>query len=154
MSIRAKFFALTGILLVLFGAVVGILSMFQRNTAHKLSDIVEHHQPIRRLLADLDVQTDEYELQIYRLYLQPSRVDMQRIVERTGQLAVQIRDNFRRLNEILQDAIAANQNDPFDLQTLSYVAGALPLIERQVEPFITLGIDTRVDILNGLREEA
>ena len=60
MSIRAKFFALAGILLLLFGAVVGLLTLLQDTTAHKLADIVYHYQPLRRALADLDVDTFEY----------------------------------------------------------------------------------------------
>src|SRR6516165_2681610 len=71
MSIRAKFFALAGILLLLFGAVVGLLTLLQDATAHKLEDIVYHHQPLRRALADLDVDTFEYELRIDRLLLRP-----------------------------------------------------------------------------------
>ena len=57
MSIRAKFFALAGILLLLFGAVVGLLTLLQDATAHKLADIVYYYQPLRRALADLDVDT-------------------------------------------------------------------------------------------------
>ena len=57
MNIRTKFFALAGILLLLFGAVVGLLTLLQDTTAHKLADIVYHYQPLRRTLADLDVDT-------------------------------------------------------------------------------------------------
>jgi adenylate cyclase len=69
MNIRTKFFALAGILLLLFGAVVGLLTVLQDATAHKLANIVYHHQPLRRTLADLDVDTFEYELRISRLLL-------------------------------------------------------------------------------------
>ena len=50
MSIRTKFFALAGIILAMFGIVVGVLSVLQAATAHKLEDIVEHHQKLRRIL--------------------------------------------------------------------------------------------------------
>ena len=71
MSIRGKFFALAGILLLLFGAVVGLLTLLQDSTAHKLADIVYHQ-------ADLDVDTFEYELRMDRLLLRPeiSKADL------------------------------------------------------------------------------
>src|SRR5919198_1030367 len=67
MSIRTKFFALAGVLLALFGLVVGVLALLQHDTADNLVDIVEHNLPLTRLLANVDVDTFEYELQVERL---------------------------------------------------------------------------------------
>ena len=73
MSIRTKFFALAGVLLALFGFVVGALSLLQRQTADNLADIVRHHLPITGLLAEIDVQTYEYELQLERMLRHQNR---------------------------------------------------------------------------------
>src|SRR5260221_9984894 len=141
MSIRGKFFALAGILLMLFGIVVGVLAISQASVAHQLENIVAHYQPLRRLLADLDVDTDEYELRIERLRRRPDQSDaeLQSAAAEIERVGARIRENFRVLRMVLDRAVAHNQNDPGELHELSEVQGALPFIERQVDPFLASG---------------
>lgn len=141
MSIRAKFFALAGVLLLLFGAVVGVLSVMQSNTAHKLQDIVRHYQPLRHLLAELDVATDEYELRVERLRRQTDRPmdELKEAAAGIERVGVRIRAGFEKLRAELDAAQAYDHDDPDHLQVLSRVQGALPLISRQVEPFLAVG---------------
>jgi adenylate cyclase len=156
MSIRTKFFALAGIILAMFGIVVGVLSILQTSTAHKLEDIVEHHQKLRRLLADLDVATDEYELRVERLRRQPDRPPTELraaadAIERVGATIVQ---DFDRLRAALDDAVAFNHDDPDDLRVLSRIQGALPPLARQVEPFIAVGKAVTDALQAGRTEDA
>ncbi len=144
MSIRTKFFALAGILLLLFGCVIGIVSLLQATTARRLETIVAHHQPLRRVLADLDVDTDKYELLVSRLLVrnpdpEASEADLRTHAANIERLAVRIRQNFETLRTGLDAAVAYSQDDPSDLEVLSSLKGALPFIERQVEPFLALG---------------
>jgi adenylate cyclase len=141
MSIRTKFFALAGILLLLFGVVVGLLTLLQDATAHKLADIVYHHQPLRRTLADLDVDTFEYELRINRLLLRSeiSKAELQADAANIEQVGARIRKNFDTLRPGLEAAVAHNHDNPDALYVLSTMQGALPFIDRQVEPFLALG---------------
>ena len=156
MSIRAKFFALAGILLLLFGAVVGLLTLLQDATAHKLEDIVYHHQPLRRALADLDVDTFEYELRIDRLLLRPeiSEAELQAEVAKVEQVGARIRKNFDALGPGLEAAVARNRDNPDDFYVLSTMQGALPFIDRQVEPFLALGLKVTDALLAGRSDEA
>jgi len=141
MSIRAKFFALAGVLLLLFGVVVGVLSVMQSDTAYRLQDIVQHYQPLRHLLADLDVATDEYELRVERLRRQPDRPidELKEAAAEIERVGVRIREGFEKLHVEVDAAEAHDRDDPDDLQVLSRVQGALPLISRQVEPFLAVG---------------
>jgi adenylate cyclase len=141
MSIRGKFFALAGILLMLFGIVVGVLAISQASIAHQLENIVAHYQPLRRLLADLDVATDEYELRIERLRRWPDRSDteLQSAAADIERVGARIRENFQDLHAALDRAVAHNQGSPKELLDLSRVQGALPFIERQVDPFLATG---------------
>jgi adenylate cyclase len=66
MTIRKKIFLLAGILLVLFGAVVGVLAFTQKLDRDQLENISEYELPLSRLIAEFDVDTDRYELQILR----------------------------------------------------------------------------------------
>jgi adenylate cyclase len=156
MNIRTKFFALAGILLLLFGAVVGLLTLLQDTTAHKLADIVYHYQPLRRTLADLDVDTFEYELRIYRLLLRPevSRVELQTETANIEQVGARIRKNFDALRPGLEAAVAHNHDNPNDLYVLSTMQGALPFIDRQVQPFLVLGRQVIDALLAARLDEA
>ena len=66
MTIRKKIFLLAGILLALFGAVVGVLTIVQKLDSDQISNIAEYELPLARLVAELDVDTDRYELSILR----------------------------------------------------------------------------------------
>ena len=77
MSIRKKIFLLAGILLALFGAVVGVLATMQRLDGQQINNIVNYELPLSRLVSEFDVGTDRYELNIMRAsrHGQPGRVE-------------------------------------------------------------------------------
>jgi hypothetical protein len=62
MTIRKKIVLLAGILLALFGAVVGVFAVIQKLDSDQISNIAEYELPLTRLVAELDVDTDRYEL--------------------------------------------------------------------------------------------
>src|SRR6202030_4643145 len=66
MTIRKKIFLLAGILLALFGVVVGVLAIVQKLDSDQISNIAEYELPLTRLVAELDVDTDRYELGVLR----------------------------------------------------------------------------------------
>lgn len=66
MTIRRKIFLLAGILLAIFGAVVGILAYVQKINGDQLSKISEYETPLAQIVADFDVYTDRYELEVLR----------------------------------------------------------------------------------------
>jgi adenylate cyclase len=156
MSIRAKFFALAGIILAIFGIVVGVLSIMQAATAHKIEDIVAHHQKLRRILADVDVATDEYELRAERLRRQPDRpvAELRAATAAIERVGAAILQDFDRLRTALDEAVTYNHDDPDDLRVLSRVQGALPLLARQVEPFIAVGKAVTDAVLSGRTDDA
>ncbi len=67
MSIRKKIFLLAGILLALFGAVVGVLATMQKLDGQQINNIVNYELPLSRLISEFDVGTDRYELNIMRV---------------------------------------------------------------------------------------
>ena len=70
MTIRRKIFLLAGILLALFGMVVGALAVFQRFDSDQINNIARYQLPLSRLLAEFDVDTDRYELHLLRRSLE------------------------------------------------------------------------------------
>ena len=72
MTIRKKIFFLAGILLALFGIVVGVLATIQKLDGDQIGNIVGYQLPLSRLVAEIDVDTDRYELGIlHALRLDP-----------------------------------------------------------------------------------
>jgi adenylate cyclase len=156
MSIRTKFFALAGVLLALFGLVVGILALLQHDTADNLADIVEHHLPLTRLLANVDIDTFEYELQVERLRRRadwsPDELTAQ--LQRIDAVAERIRHDFATIRRSVETAIEHNLNDPQDLLGLARMQGAMTYLYRQVEPFLAVGHGVVDAATRGDAEEA
>ena len=73
MTIRKKIFLLAGILLALFGVVVGVLATIQKLDSDQIGNIVDYELPLSRLVAEFDVDTDRYELDILRAAAARSR---------------------------------------------------------------------------------
>jgi adenylate cyclase len=141
MSIRTKFFALAGVLLALFGVVVGVLAVLQHDSADNLEDIVTHHIPITRVIANVDVATSDYELEIERLLRRTdwSAEESAARRQRITQVADDIRQGFAALSTEIEAALRHNLEDPEDLLGLARVQGSLKFLYRQVDPFLALG---------------
>jgi len=58
MTIRKKIFLLAGILLALFGAVVGTLAIIKKLNSNQLSPIVSYKLPLSKLVCECDGDTD------------------------------------------------------------------------------------------------
>jgi adenylate cyclase len=57
MTIRKKIFLLAGVLLALFGVVVGVLAVIQKLNSDQINNIAEYELPLTRLVAEIDVDT-------------------------------------------------------------------------------------------------
>src|SRR5690242_18030870 len=127
MSIRTKVFALAGILLLLFGAVIGVLALLQRNTLDHLGDMATYHRPLTQLLADVDVATFEYELLVERMRRRTDRDEagLQRAAAEVAAVADRLREDFARVHAVLDGAIDYNAHDPQDLFGLARIQGAM-----------------------------
>ena len=68
MTIRFKILALAFVILIIFGVVVGISTWLQHQFTNQIVAITHYVVPLRTLIADFDVLTDEYELITLRCY--------------------------------------------------------------------------------------
>ena len=67
MSIRNKIASIAFVFLVIFGIVVCISTILQRQLSGEIESTFEYNVPIRTAIADFDVLSDEYELLVLRL---------------------------------------------------------------------------------------
>ena len=67
LTVRGKILAISGVLLLLFAAVLVGSVIMQKQSGAKRATIIDIYLPLVDIIADLDVATDEYELILQRL---------------------------------------------------------------------------------------
>jgi len=156
MSIRKKIFLLAGILLTLFGVVVGVLATFQKLDGDQIGNIVAYELPLSRLVAQFDVDTDRYELNILRgLWLDPASPEqLQATVSAKQALADELRSDVATASTLLEQAVKDSRYDAVDRVDLARIEGSFKYLSRGLEEFLALGDLTMAALADGRREDA
>ena len=156
MTIRKKIFLLTGILLALFGVVVGALATIQKLDSDEIGNIVDYQMPLSRLVAQIDVDTDRYELGIMRaLRLDPlSPVDLQSAIAAKQVIADELHKDVAETAGLLDQAIQDPHYQTKDRVDLARIEGSFKFLSRSLEDFLAVGDLTIAMLANGRREEA
>jgi adenylate cyclase len=156
MTIRKKIFLLAGILLALFGLVVGVLATIQKLDSDQIGNIVNYELPLSRLIAEFDVDTDRYELNILRvLRLDPaSREQLQESVSAKQALADELRSDVATANRLLEQAVKDSRYNAADRVDLARIEGSFKYLSRSLEEFLALGDVTMGALTDGRREDA
>src|SRR5215203_5581221 len=138
MSIRKKIFLLAGILLALFGAVVGVLATMQRLDGQQINNIVNYELPLSRLISEFDVGTDRYELNIMRvLRLDAASPDELKTANSTKQaLTDELRKQVDETLSLLQQAIRDPRYRTEDRVDLARIEGSFKYLARSLDGFL------------------
>src|SRR6187401_2571686 len=156
MSIRKKIFLLAGILLALFGAVVGVLATMQRLDGQQINNIVNYELPLSRLVSEFDVGTDRYELNIMRVL----RLDAASPEELKAAIATKqaLNDDLRRqvdeTQSLLQRAIRDPRYRTEDRVDLARIEGSFKYLARSLDGFLAAGEQTMGLLADGKLDEA
>lgn len=156
MTIRRKIFLLAGILLALFGAVVGILAYVQKLDADQLSNISEYELPLAHIVAEFDLYTDRYELEVLRA-LRSNHEDT-----RNNQTALAAaRSTGQHLQETVKTGAAiffkATRDSEYATEErveLTRMAATLKYMTRSLPDFIAVGETVLTALANGRPEDA
>jgi adenylate cyclase len=156
MTIRKKIFLLAGILLALFGVVVGVLATIQKLDSDQIGNIVSYELPLSRLIAEFDVYTDRYELNILRvLRLSPASPEqLQEAVSVKQTLTDELRTDVATASKLLEQAVQDSRYDAADRVDLARIEGSFKYLSRSLEEFLTLGDVTMATLAEGRREDA
>lgn len=156
MTIRRKIFLLAGVLLALFGAVVGILAYAQKRNGDQLSNVVDYELPLSQLVADFDVHTDRYELEVARAF-RVERGDSQGLEAATAAA----RASSAHLVSLVKEGAAifykATRDTGYSAEErveLARMAGTLRYMSRSLEDFLAVGESTLVALAQGRTGEA
>ena len=156
MSIRKKFFLLAGILLALFGVVVGALAVMQKMDGEQINSIVNYEQPLSRLISEFDVDTDRYELNIMRVLRldTPGQAEIDAAATATRALTEEMRKDVASIGSLLHQAIQDPRYRTEDRVDLARIDGSFKYIVRNLEGFLATGEQTMARLAEGKRDEA
>lgn len=156
MTIRKKIFLLAGTLLALFGMVVGVLAFVQKLDSEQLGNITEYEMPLSRLVAQIDVYTDRYELGLLR----PLRLDAldSQELEATAiarqNLEHELRADITAATALLAKAIQDPSYNTAERVELARVEGSFKYLSRSLEGFLATGDQVMTALAAGRRDEA
>src|SRR6202043_1763496 len=156
MTIRKKIFLLAGILLALFGVVVGVLTVIQKLDSDQISNIAEYELPLTRLVAELDVDTDRYELGILRaLRLDPlGPPELAAAIAAKKELTDELRADVDAATALLAKAIQDPGYRTAERVELARIEGSFKYLIRSLEGFLAIGEQTMAALIDGQREDA
>jgi adenylate cyclase len=156
MTIRKKIFLLAGILLALFGAVVGVLAVVQKLDSDQISNIAEYELPLARLVAELDVDTDRYELGILRaLRLDPlNPPELAAAIAAKKQVGGELRADTDAATALIAKAIQDTGYRAAERVELARIEGSFKYLIRGLEGFLATGEQVMADLVDGRREDA
>jgi adenylate cyclase len=156
MTVRIKILALSVALLLIFAVVLMSSIAMQRRTSHQVSAIIDFHLPLAAVISDLDVATDDFELVVDRLLLQP---DVTPAAVDAGRRALdrdkaRIATDFQRADTLLNEALVDPRTLPADRLALARVQRSLVFLKRQQDSYFALGTDVLSALAAGRPKEA
>jgi adenylate cyclase len=156
MTIRKKIFLLAGILLALFGVVVGVLAIVQKLDSDQIGNIAEYELPLTRLVAELDVDTDRYELGILRaLRLDPlNPPELAAAIAAKKEVGDELRADADKATALLAKAIQEPGYRAAERVELARIEGSFKYLTRNLEGFLATGEQTMAALVEGRREDA
>jgi adenylate cyclase len=156
MTIRKKIFLLAGILLALFGVVVGAVATVQKLNSDQISNIAEYELPLTRLVAELDVDTDRYELGILRaLRLDPlNPPELAAAIAAKKEVGDELRADVDTATALLAKAIEDPGYRAAERVELARIEGSFKYLTRNLDGFLATGEQTMADLVEGRREDA
>jgi adenylate cyclase len=156
MTIRKKFFLLAGILLALFGAVVGALAYTQKLDRDQLANIYEYELPLSKLTAEFDVDTDRYELRILRVLRSENLApdEYEAAVAAAKELADEMRNTVAASDALVEKATRDPSYATDDRIELARIGAVLKYLARSLQEFVTVGDATLAAASKGKHDEA
>jgi len=156
MKIRFKILAIAYVLLLLFGIAVGVSVVLQDKVKDELSTQIEYNAPITAAIAEFDVDTYDFELELRRLAQRgrPTAEELSLQNAHVNELADKLQQDLATARRLLDAASADPRNNVGDRVLLGRMVGATQNLDRHVKPFIDIGRQAMAAFVAGRPEEA
>ena len=107
MTVRLKILSIAIALLIVFGIVIAVSALLQRQVNEEVADIGRYHRPLATAMANFDVVSYEYELVLLRLLQRPDLKpsDIESTGSREQQIAQEIEADLVTAESVITKAI-------------------------------------------------
>jgi adenylate cyclase len=156
MTIRTKIFLLAGTLLAMFGMVVGVVAIVQKLNSDQIGNVATYELPLSRIIAQFDVYTDRYELDLLRvLRLETaSPTELSQAAAATEALAGELRADVGMALKLLAQATHDPHYNSATRVDLARIEGTLKYLSRNLAEFLMVGDHMMAALKEGRREDA
>jgi class 3 adenylate cyclase len=156
MTIRLKILSIAVALLLVFGIVVGISAILQRQVAGQIGGITRYHQPLTAAIANFDAISFEYELLPLRLLRRSdvSRSDIDSAAERERQIAAEMEKDFGVADGTIAAAVDDSRLSFPDRLAFARLQGLVTLLHRKLPGFVHTGQAVMQAIAAGRLDDA
>jgi adenylate cyclase len=156
MSIRLKILSIAFAFLLIFGIVISVARTLQHRLADEVHSTFQYNVPIRTLISEFDVLSDEYELIVLRLVRRSDaqKTEIEREIARARQDAKRMADDLRQTEALMESAMADERLPEQSRLLFSGMIASLPFIEREMGPLIETGERVMQAIADGQHDEA
>jgi adenylate cyclase len=122
----------------------------------QIGNIVSYELPLSRIVAQFDVDTDRYELNILRvLRLNPASAEQLKVAATAKQeLTDEMRSDVATAGRLLEQAIQDRSYEAADRVDLARIEGSFKYLSRSLEEFLSVGDRTMAALVDGRREDA
>ncbi|MFZ0073833.1 MAG: HAMP domain-containing protein, partial [Xanthobacteraceae bacterium] len=133
-----------------------MLATIQKLDSDQIGNIVNYELPLSRLVAEFDVDTDRYELNILRvLRLDPASPEqLQEAVSTKQALTDELRSDVATATTLLERAVKDSRYNAEDRVDLARIEGSFKYLSRSLEEFLALGDVTMGALAESRREDA
>ncbi len=155
LPLRLKILALASLLLVAFAITTAFSTREIYDIRDELRTIVDYQIALSALMSEVDVETDDYELNARRLSEasdDPER--MRAIVARQALIAARLPKAFAEMKATLEAALRDPQNDDQDLIAFARMDATLALLGRNVPGFLAAGSAVQAAVEAGRVDDA
>lgn len=156
MTVRLKIHSIAVALLVVFGIVIGISAVLQSQVSSDIAGISRYHQPLASAMANFDVISDDYELELLRLLRLPDldKAQIDSINERERRVAAEMEQDFATADTVIAKAVADDELPIESRLVFARLQGLVSLLHGKVPGFVKVGQDMMQALSEGRRDDA
>ena len=156
MTIRIKILSITVSLLVVFGIVVGVSAILQRQVANEVSSITRYHDPLTAAIADFDVVSFEYELLLLRLLRRADadKNEIESITQREQKIAEEMHADFATAERVTAEAVNDDKLPAQSRLLFARLQGLVSMLRRKLPPFVEVGQQVMQALAEGRLKDA
>ena len=156
MTIRIKILSIAISLLVVFGIVVGVSAILQRQVTNEVSGITRYHDPLTAAIADFDVVSFEYELLPLRL-MRRSDVDkreIESVAQHEQKIAEEMQGDLATADGLTAKAVNDDEMPAQSRLVFARLQGLVSMLCRKLPPFVEVGQQVMQALAAGRPDDA